>query len=228
MSDYEIAVYLTKELQSYGENNYSNAFQAKDRAETFIKGAYDQYGYSVNFLDTTDYSPDPPKEGFNESFTTACPCDPFYDCSYNKMCHWFDDWLYCNGFKADDVTIILSKTNHTNGGVNIGGGVCHAQTGKFVCDLPSSYEEYGWDDEDNAMNTVLHEIGHYHMAGTRDEDSDGEQEHDVARLVSRVDWYTITPMDIKGSENDCDETFNNDFTGWEHTWSTCCESNWSN
>lgn len=228
MADYEIAVYLTYELQNFGESNYSNPFQAKDRAETFIKGAYDRHGYSVNFVDTTDYSPNPPTEKYNDSFTTACPCHTSYDCSYDKMCHWFDDWLDCNGPRGDNVTLIISKTSNTNGGVHIGGGVCHAQTGEYVCELPSSYEKYGWNGEDNAMNTVLHEIGHYHMESTRDEDGDGEEEHDVARLFSRVDWYTITAMKIKGSENDCSDTYNNDPSGWEHTWSACCESNWDN
>lgn len=226
MADYEVAVYLTQKLQDHCEVNYGDPFQAKDRAETYIEGAYDRHGHTVRFLDTTDYSPDPYTEKFNESFTTACPCDPLYDCSYDKMCHWFDDWLYCNGPEADDVTIILSSTDQTSGGVYNGSGVAHAQTGKFVAALRSSYQEYGWYDRDNGMNTVLHEIGHYHMVSTRDEDGDGTEEHDVAEQVLHKDGYTITAMDIDGSTNDCGDSWDYDPNGWEHTWSDCCESNW--
>lgn len=228
MADFEVAVYLTYELQNYGSNNYGNKFQAKDRAETFIEGAFNRHGYSVSFVDTTDYSPAPPTEKYKDSFTTACPCDYRYDCSYDYLVGWFDDWLNCNEVQAEDSTILLSKVDNVNGGAAGGGGtVAHAQTGKHVCDLPSSYEEYGWNDEDNGMNTVLHEIGHNLMGNTGDEGNDGVGHHDVAKLSSRVDWYTITAMDINGSENDCQDTYNNDFQGWEHTWSDCCVSNWS-
>lgn len=226
MADYEIAVYSTAKLQRYGEDNYNNQFQAKDRAETFIEGAYNRHGYSVNFVNTTSYEPNPPTEKKGESFTTQCPCDHKFDCSYSSVVRWFDSWLDCNGPQAADSTILLTKTSQTNGGVALG-SIVHVQTGEHICDLPSSYEDYGWNDEDNAMNSVLHEIGHCMMNGTRDEDGDNTTEHDVAALKSRVDWYTITAMDIDGSYNDCQNKYSTGYEGWEHTWSNCCVSNWT-
>lgn len=226
MADYGIEVYTSAKLQTYGKDYYNNQYQAKDRAEEFIRGAYNRHGYSVNFVDTTGYKPNPPTEKKGESFTTQCPCDYKFDCSYSSVLSWFISWLDCNGPQAIDSTILLTKTNQTNGGVALG-SVAHAQTGKHVCNLPSSYEDYGWNDEDNAMNTVLHEIGHCLMSGTRNDDGDSEEEHDVAALENRFDWYTITAMDIEGNVNDCGETSSTGYDGWEHTWSDCCVSNWS-
>lgn len=232
MASYEIAVYITSELYQYGQNNYGDGYRARERAKTYIQGAMDRHGHTADFVSTDGYHPNVITQKYDTSFTTTCPCDPRYNCSYNNLLDWFKAWIECDGKPSGaDSNIILSKTNSSSGGVAYGSGgskYAHATTGKFVCDLPSSYENYGWSDSHDGMNTILHEIGHNLMQGSGVDGSDPDDagHHDVAALKSRIDWYTITAMKIKGGENECGDTYSQGYEGWENTWSDCCESFW--
>ena len=69
-------MYETKSLYDHCASNHGDGWQAKKRAETFINGALDRWGYTVNFVDTTDYIPAPPTERCCKEFYDECVlCD---------------------------------------------------------------------------------------------------------------------------------------------------------
>lgn len=229
MSTFNIAVYETKRLYDYCSSEYNDGWRAKKRAETFIEGALNRWGYSVNFEDTTGHIANPGTEKRDETFSDDCDlCNPKgIDCTY-RVLGWFKEWVECGRPAGDQSSILLSDTSSPNGGrAYRNGKYAHATTGRFVADLPSSYEKHGTTDADCGFNTVIHELGHNFMQNTNfDTDGDGEDHHDVAKYHSRVDWYTQTAMDSNGGSNECGDP-EKSHRGWEHTWSDCCHDRWS-
>lgn len=229
MASYEVAVYITDALYNYGDSDFNDGYVAQKRAQTYIQGAFDRTSHSVSFVDP-DSTPNAPTEYYNKSFTTACPCDPRYNCSYDRLLGWFKDWVECNNKpQAADSNLLLSKTDNVNGGVAYGGGIyAHAQTGKYVARLYDTYEEYGYKKSHDGMNTAYHEMGHNFMGDTGDGDGDGVGHHDVAGVYDHgTQDDTISAMKINGDTNDCGDLVDtSNIGGNEMAWSDCCLSNW--
>jgi hypothetical protein len=222
-------VYETKRLYDYCSSEYNDGWRAKKRAETFIKGALDRWGYTVNFEDTTDHIPNPGSEKRDEEFYDDCDlCDPNGLEYKYKVLGWFKEWVECGRPAGDQSSILLSSTSTSNGGKAYRSGkYAHATTGRFVANLSSSYEKYGLNSKDDGFNTVIHELGHNFMQNTNfDSDDDGEDHHDVATYYSRDDWWTQTAMSVEGSSNECGDP-ERSTGGWEHTWSSCCHDKWN-
>lgn len=123
----------------------------------------------------------------------------------------------------------------TNGS-NDGGGIgqtakehnhAAASTGRFIADLPSSYDQFGpkKNDENNAhdaMGTLLHEIGHSLQSFNNDVGSDG-MHHDVGYYDSFND--SMTPMGIINGYNECGDP-NGSHSNVELCWSQCAVKHW--
>lgn len=230
MAEYEVAVYITDALYNYGQSDFNDGFVAQKRARKYIQGAFDRIGHSVSFL-TPSATPNAPTQKYDKSFTTACPCDIRYNCSYGSLLDWFKDWIECNNKpQAADSNLLLSNKETANGGNAYPGGIyAHSQTGKLIARLPDQYHGYGYKKKYNGMETGLHEIAHNLMGDVGDEDQDGAGHHDVASAYghSQTQPDTISAMEVEGSTNDCGYLIDtSNVEGYEMLWSDCCVSNW--
>lgn len=115
--EFNISVYETKSLYDHCLSEYNDGWRAKKRAETFIEGALNRWGYSVNFEDTTDHIANPGTEKRDETFSDDCTlCDPQgIDCTY-RVLGWFKEWVECGRPVGDQSSILLSNTSSPSGG----------------------------------------------------------------------------------------------------------------
>jgi len=228
MGSYEIAVYVTDSLYNRCQDNHGDGYIAQTRAKTYLQGAFDRTNHSVSFL-TPPSTPNAPTEYYSKSFTTACPCDTRYNCSYEALLGWFQDWVECNNKpKAQDSNILLSNTSNVNGGLAQvpAGTYAHAQTGRYIARLPPSYEKYGMKESHNGMHTAIEVVGHNLIGSVDDDDGDGGKHHDLAVIKDHgYQKETITGMGIKGSQNECGTYWDTStIDGNEMAWSDCAVS----
>ena len=126
VTSYDIEIFETYELQTSMDDEYDNAWQAAERAETWIKGAFkSNSGHEATVGIAKDSEPDPGQEGSaGDSFDQGCICyENRYRCSYNNLFDWWGDWLQADckdpHEDADDCRLLL--TNYSRGG-GLGGG----------------------------------------------------------------------------------------------------------
>lgn len=227
MATYEASVHITTDLHQYGEDNYNDGYIAQDRAATYIQGAFDRSSHTV-YLNTPPERPNPGAETIDTEYTAACPCNTSFNCTYNSVVGYYKDWLDCHSYESKDVNIVISSTSNIGGGETCGCGThAHSQSGQKICDLDSSYQDYGFTDPFNAMQTSLHEIGHLLLkAFPSDDDGDGETQHDMAFVYNHVDGNAVSPMYVNGDENNCSTPVDQIASGKEMRWSGCCEDYW--
>ena len=239
MSTYEISVYVSRELYDYGDQNYNDGYQAQKRAATFIDGAFNLTSHSVDLVTPNDKIP-APVESSHTQFDATCPCGSgSTTCTYDQLVFWWKRYNDCSStYTADDCNLLLTSTSATDGGYanDQPGQWGHAQTGRHICDLSSSYEWAGKKSEHDAMHTALEEIGHNLLKSpsTVDGDNDGDGSHDCGQPYNyNSNFYAISPMgvndkelDYDGGTNDCNESWNYDPTGWALRWSYCCYNQW--
>lgn len=146
--------------------------------------------------------------------------------------------MNCKGLPKGDQALVFTDCGSTSGGV--GGHVAWTQTGRYLPDLPSSYELYGSSNAHDAMSTVLHEIGHRCMQGSC-KNYDVSDHHYGKSGEYYVDMYTkhdyLTPMGrwtcVDPDQNACCEDHsitqtedkNTDYD-FKMTWSDCCLGTW--
>lgn len=236
MTQYEMAVYITKDLHDYASNYYSDGYLPQKIAEDYINGAFSRIsGHSVSVL-TPSERPTPGSEKWGESFSAPCPCDPFYYCNYSGPLDYFREWLTCKNVPvAQDSNIMISSTGNTGGGATNanGGRYCFAQTGQIICDLGRGYTNYGYSGGHDGMHTILHELGHSLFDGdnmsfpAEDDDGDGNDWHDFGAVHYHPYGDTITPMYIQGSKNNCNYSYDTSYiSGEEMVWSDCSIQHW--
>lgn len=229
MTDYEMCIYQSQELTDYCETEYGDPHRAIDRAETFLKGAFQNIDFNtVSFVDSsTDLHC--PQQAIRQSFETMCPCDTGYTCSYDHLTAWFKETLECNGYQEGaDSTLLLTNGDKPNGGLAYKtGNKAAASTGAHVAGLPSSYEKYGQNTSFEGMETAFHEIGHNILQAGFDDDGDGVDQHDTGIITLWYDNYYKSPLDIEGETNDCGEDNLYTVDGWYMRYSDCAISNFN-
>lgn len=223
MATYEISIYQTNELYNYCKDTYGDGYRARDRAYTYFEGADDYLSDNI-----TVYKPDTgigaPTEELNESFDAAYPCDRSYTVSYDKLVYWWEDYVDCELGTTRDCDLLLTNANSPNHGRARKSQYACAEGGPHIADLPSSYDERGYTDPYDAMETAMHEFAHCVMDGT-DDDGTTYNEHAVGDSHYHDGDYFETMMtnDTIGSKNECDD-FVDSPDGYEMRWDYCCES----
>jgi hypothetical protein len=221
MGTYEMMVVQSTSLTNHCENQYSDGDRARQRAETFIKGAIEEStSHTVNFL-TPSGDMYAPQQEIQGSFDAKYPCDRTFTINYDNLLQYFDDGLDCVEEKrAADANIIIPDTNDSDGGLAYGcgdySGLGGARTGQGIAQASWSYETHGYDFEHTAVHTLLEELGHILLnCNTTDGDGDGIYDHDSGKIDFRDSGNTISPMSIDDIEGDnaC-EKYNNCNRSW--------------
>jgi hypothetical protein len=218
VTSYNIEIFETDELQTSMDDEYNDAWQAAERAETWIKGAFESNsGHEATVGIAKDSEPDPGQEGpAGDSFDQGCICaENTYRCSYNNLFDWWGDWLQADckdpHEDADDCRLLL--TDYSRGGGLGAGDIAVACVGQDIAELDSSHHRWGGQSKHNAMDTVLEEIGHAlinwdgdNNCSHSDDDGDGRG-HDsgVIKYDTTESDYGVTPMGITGDRcnNNC-------------------------
>lgn len=239
MSDWEIALYQTYSLWDYCDTEYGDGYRAQKRAKTYIEGAFeairndysDVPDHTVTVL-TPSSTPNAPQQAIRPDFTSKHPCyTGLGDINYDNLVQWFSDWTGCKDeVRGQHCTALL--TNGSNDGGGLGQTAkdynhAGASTGRFIGDLPSTYDRYGPEKPDtnnahDAMGTLMHEIGHSLQSFNNDADSDG-MHHDVGYYDSYYD--SMTPMGITNGDNECSDP-NGSSSYVELCWSECSVKHW--
>lgn len=211
MATFDITVFITQALYDNGNFNYGDGWRARDRVITFIDGAFGLSDHDAN-IDGADVAPAPPVETVHQSFTGSCICNPTFDCQWDDLLAWWDDWLMNADCKdphpqSSDLNLLVSNADGggLGGGRNDPPGTCVAGTGKAVIDLPSSYDPFVWTDAGKGMWVTLQEMGHTLLHDVPDKDGDGVG-HDTGAIVQDIEnkQYSVTPMGITGSATNSD------------------------
>lgn len=80
--DYEVQVFVTDALYQHCEQQYGDGFRARDRAETWIEGAFDQLNQEVTILSNDEPIPAPAE--IIRSSDTVCVQNP---CGSSTTCY---------------------------------------------------------------------------------------------------------------------------------------------
>lgn len=190
MPTLDLTIYQTFDLTNYCSNNFSNEYRSRDRAATWISGAFnDTSDYDIN-ITKADTTPDPPQEGpIQDSFSAQCLCTQDFTCDYNNLFDWWTDWLdsldNCNdGPKAADANLLL--TNWDKGGGLGEASAAVAGVGPDVAELDSQYEAFGYQTSHKRLNAAIHELGHcfinWDKSNCSHNDDDGVDEPTIPRL----------------------------------------------
>lgn len=235
MADKNVYLYQTQSLYDRLDKE-GDPQKALDRAKTYIEGAFGRINLTVD-VQIESQTPDPPQEGY-KNVTGSAPCQNICS-SWDWLNGWFRDWLDCNdlqqGHEAhDDVSFLLSDTDASDGGLSFP-KCAHAQTGYWVSQLPSSYENNGSGKAFSAMETVLHELGHSFT-----EQTSTEFDHNsgtTSRTSSSSTEFQRTVMGfIKGKDaNECSAphyyetgtSIGPDDVLYRMIWSDCCLAEWN-
>jgi len=85
---FEIGICQTQALTDYCMNQYGDKYRARDRAQTFIEGAFDHDGnqHAVD-VDPIDKSPTTKTQDCSKynSFQDEYPCDPSGTVTYDNL-----------------------------------------------------------------------------------------------------------------------------------------------
>lgn len=215
---YEVNVYVTSELHQ--KEGYTPA----NRAETYIQGAFNNTGNSVNLSVRTETPSAPITENPHGEFTVQHPCHPNFDVNYGSLTAWFWDWLDCNGDDAKDCNLLITNDTNPGNGVALGDRYASVAGGQTIANIPSSYNVEGGSSSFDAMSAVLHEVGHTFMKA----DVPLDVEHDSGRIFRKNGYPYWTPMGVIGSQNDCEKSINkNGFDHYKMYWDLCCVDKWA-
>jgi len=224
MAHYDIRLFTSEELYDYCDSEYNWGWRAAANALTYFEGAFDRENHTADVAASIEKKIPAPTEHYDRSFYDN-PCGAYFK-YYESLTSWFGhDYLPCSSLETAEVNILLTKTNNAGGGSlsrNTGAGV--VQTGKYIADLPSTFEERGNTKAFSAMDTALHEFGHYAMGGV-------PGSHQRGRTKYKSDGDYITPMLDPGSDdfdgtNYCGVKSNTNDWGNEMEWAYCCTKEW--
>ncbi|APX96925.1 hypothetical protein [Natronorubrum daqingense] len=167
---YEVQVFVTDALYEHCAQQYGDGFRARDRAETWIEGAFDQVNQEVTVLSTDEVIPAPAEiiRG-SETVCVQNPCGSTTTC-YPSVLQWWRDYA-CqleSPLAADSnvlLTAALSAAGNrllSGGRAYRGGNMAVAYTGRAAADAGTTYSETvsAPNTGANGMHTVLHELGH--------------------------------------------------------------------
>lgn len=217
---FEIAVYHTAKLSNYCYQTYGNSERARDRAKTYIEGAFSKSDHTCDVLTpSTDISA--PQEQTNSSFDATYPCSNISG-TFSNLAGWFDARIdNCSDLShSADADLLL--TNDTGElGVSIGNQIACSEGGPNIADLPSSWEQYGCSQPYNSMQTALHELAHCLLDGSFDE-------HHMGYVYDHFNGSAKTPMATTQENNECGTYVSAADDCWEMRWSDCCESKMEN
>lgn len=211
MATFDVTVYETAELA----NQVSG--QAKNRAKTYIEGAFSYSSHSVN-VTLSSTNPNAPIEQCQTSFTANDPCYPTSTVSYSYLSNWWRDYVQC--VLADDIMDADLLLTAKDGGLGrtVDDRYAVAEGGPDVASLPSSYEQYGCDSGGpfDDMQQVLHELAHA-LLNTSDE-------HDLGYAYDHGGSRARSPMARGGESNACGNYVYKHDGCHEMRFSECCES----
>lgn len=180
--------------------------------------------------------PDPPTERWKD-VDGDVPCSDNFTGHWDRLNDWFGDWLYCNDYQTghddhEDVSLLLSNIKTATNGGNSDPTHCHSQTGYLIADLPSSYTSAGYGDEFNAMETILHELGHSfaNETGTANEHNLGRTDS-VSSSNTDITRTSLLKLDVAESNdsNACGDPHyvTDGDVRYENKWSDCCTDYWN-
>lgn len=219
MGPYEVNVWITQELY----NNEGTT--PKEKAKTYIQGAFNQVPHTVSLGTTSDY-PAPPTEDPLQSFEANVPCTNKTK-TYDSLWPWFKDWLSCYGNEAKDCNLLITNADYGKGGVTGNNKYAAAPGGSEIAYwLSSTYDSTGCSAGHEAMSISLHEMGHSFMKMS------GSNEHSVGNVYYDSDGTGYcTPMALRKDgtwEQYCGATVDSSSDScFQLYWSDCCSDNWS-
>jgi hypothetical protein len=221
MATFEISVYVTVELYQQCNNDYGNGYQAQDRVKTYFEGADNQLSHNIEV-----YTPSKriyaPTEQVGESFTAEHPCIGDSG-TWDRLVHWWEDYVDCDLGTTRDCDLLLTNASSSNRGVARNNQYACAEGGGHIAELPSSYDDRGYNDPYDAMETAMHEFAHCVMDGI--DDGSSYNEHAVGDTIEHSGIYYETMMtnEIQDS-NECGQNVNSSDGGYKMRWDDCCES----
>lgn len=215
---YEVNVYVTQQLYDDHESQYGDGYRAQKRGVDYVIGALHDSPYAY-YVKGPSPTPAAPTEEVNQSFTTMDPCSLGHSASYDALFQWFRDWLNCNGHPTAIHSNILITASDDDNGLSGPDNHTAAECGPSLAEAPSSRQREGCNSGFNAVQTLLHEVGHNLV-----ENSSNYQEHDLANTFETNPWY-VTPMGVSEPYNHCGSSV--DKTGsrcFKTYWSDCSEN----
>lgn len=247
MSRYTIKLYGTDTLEA----NYGGT--PLDRAETYIRGAFDYISEHDVTVGKASESPlmyedeEWPEDngGYELEQTPLDPQDGVsHPCisttiDYDGIGYFFDDWINCRADPSNwDIHVLLTAID-TGGGHTIhysDYSICVVTGGDSMVDAPSSFTRYEPADQGtakakalDAIQTLNHELGHAFVH----DDEDVHTDHNLGAVTKMgTDHYWVTPM---GLQNDSSSTCQNynlsgytipDDRRWDMVWADCCVDRW--
>lgn len=168
--NHEVQVFVTEALYDHCAEQYGNGFRPRDRAETWIQGAFDQVNQNVTLLSSDEIVPAPAEilRG-SETVCVQDPCGTSTKC-YGSVLRWWRDYAcQLESPLAADSNVLLTAALSTAGNRLLSGGLAFrggnsavAYTGLAAADADELYSEVvpAPNTGANGMHTVLHELGH--------------------------------------------------------------------
>jgi len=247
MTTYAVNLYATRTLN----NNYGST--PLDRAETYIRGAFDYVSEHGVVVGQHSDAPLMYEDEFTHDDNGGCayeqhpldgedgvsdPCNS-YTWDYGGIGYFFEDWLHCNGNPSDwDVHVLLTA-------IDSGGGhtihysdysVCVVTGGNSMVDAPSSFTRYEPADQGtaeakalDAIQTLTHEMGHAFLH----DDEDVHPDHNYGAVTKTTSSnYWVTPMGMQNDDTSVCQSYDlssYDVTGdrrWDVVWSDCLIDRW--
>lgn len=217
---FEIAVYHTTKLANYCDETYGNSERARNRAKTFIEGAFGESNHTCNVL-TPSTEINAPQEEPKSSFNATYPCSDVPG-TFSSLVGWFDAAFdNCSNLSTAADADLLLTNDPGEAGISVGNQFACSAGGPNIADLPSSYKQFGCSQPYNSMQTALHELTHCLLDGSFDESKIGD-------VYEHFNGSAKTPMATPGEKNVCGTHVPSADSCWEMRWSNCCESKMEN
>lgn len=226
MGTADVAIWTTAELHNTDPDAQSKIIDQ-------LNFAFNYAEHDVNVVRETTHHPDPPTEEIFESFENTDDFCGHGGENYSGLLSWWQDYHRCKSIAdAADSNILVTDSTSLGGRGYIGGRRCVA-AGHQIKNFSSSDIAVNANGTDNeAMQTVIHEIGH--NLGL-DHPSSSRPNASIHGYIHRKDSDEVYPTymaagyigRIEGTTNECGQnnatTDSNDTVGNRMIYSECSE-----
>lgn len=150
MASADVTVFLTTKA-------YNNDSKMQDKVENYLKEAFEYTVHSATVKKPQNWIDAPSEDPFASFEATVCGNTNNYD----GLLPWWKDYHKCNSLTSSEDAIILITNNTGLGGEGYVGGRFSVSAGEQISSLSaSSTYQTGCDTGSDAMQTVIHEVGH--------------------------------------------------------------------